>query len=233
MRAVDIMTTEVISVTPDTSVHDLAQLLVERNISGVPVVDAENHLVGIVSEGDLLHRAETGTERHTERRRARWLETFASDRELARDYVKSHARRVADIMTREVVSVSDRTVLAEIADLMETRHIKRVPVVRNGKVVGIVSRANLVKALAAVTFNPPVSDDDRSMRARLLAELSAQEWASVWAADIIVRDKVVHLWFSSDQPEEERQAVRVAAENVPGVRQVEQHVVPAPVIPSF
>lgn len=233
MRAMDIMTTNVITVSPDTAVRDLAALLSERGISGAPVVDAENRLVGIVSEGDLLHRAETGTERRTEKRRASWLDSLASDRELARDYAKSHARKVADIMTREVIAVSETTALAEIADLFETKRIKRVPVLRDGALVGIVSRANLVRALAAAPAQPTADGDDRSLRARLLAELSGQEWARIWAADVLVRDRVVHFWFADDQPEEERQAMRIAAENIPGVRQVEQHIVPAPVIAAF
>ncbi len=146
MRATDVMTPNVITVDPDTLVQDLAKLLSERNISGAPVVDKTGAMVGIVSEGDLLHRAELGTERHTERRRSWWLEHFAS--ELARDYVKSHGRTVKDIMTRDVATVSDDTDLADIATLLETKRIKRVPVMRDGKVVGIVSRANLVRALA-------------------------------------------------------------------------------------
>jgi CBS domain-containing protein len=227
------MTTQVITVGPDTSVQDLAMLLSQRGISGAPVIDSDNRLVGIVSEGDLLHRAETGTERRTEHRRARWLDSFASDRDLARDYVKSHGGKVRDVMTRNVVTVSDTAELADIANLLETNRIKRVPVLRDGKLVGIVSRANLVRALATTPSRPASDSDDRGMRAKLLAELSGQKWANVWAADIIVRDKVVHLWFSSDQPEEQRQAVRVAAENVPGVREVEQHIVPAPMVAAF
>jgi CBS domain-containing protein len=227
------MTTQVITVGPDTSVQDLAMLLSQRGISGAPVIDSDNRLVGIVSEGDLLHRAETGTERRTEHRRARWLDSFASDRDLARDYVKSHGGKVRDVMTRNVVTVSDTAELADIANLLETNRIKRVPVLRDGKLVGIVSRANLVRALATTPGRPAGDSDDRSMRATLLAELSRQQWANVWAADIIVRDKVVHLWFSEDQSEEQRQAVRVAAENVPGVREVEQHIVPAPMVAAF
>ena len=235
MRAMDVMTTNVITVDPDTSVQALATLLSERGISGVPVVDKDSRLVGIVSEGDLLHRAETGTERRTQRRRSRWLDNFASDQEAARDYVKAHGRSVREIMTREVISVSDTTELADIATLLETRRIRRVPVVRDGKLVGIVSRANLVRALA-MTKNERALDadsDDRTIRQRLLTELQGHEWVHMWGADILVRDRVVHLWFSDDRSEEERQALRVAAENISGVRQVEEHVVPAAVFPAF
>jgi len=234
MRAMDVMTTEVISLGPDTSVQALAALLSERGISGVPVVDADNRVVGIVSEGDLLHRVETGTERRKEeragRRRSWWLDSIVSDRELARDYVRSHGRTVRDIMTRDVVSVSDTTELADIANLLETKKIKRVPVVREGKLVGIVSRANLVRALAT-TKSAPVTTadpDDRAISDQLLAELRGKSWVDISSADIIVRDRVVHLWFSDDQPREERLTFRVAAENITGVLRVEEHIVAAP-----
>lgn len=233
MRAADVMTTQVITVRPETSVQELATTLSEQAISGVPVVDADNRLVGIVTEGDLLHRAETGTEHRTQHRRHRWLESLATDRALARDYIKSHSRSVKDIMTHDVVSVDEGTELGEVADLLETKRIKRVPVLRDGKLVGIVSRANLVRALAAARAPAAGDGDDRSIRAKLLSELSGQEWANVWAADIIVRDKVVHLWFTEDQAEEERQAVRVAAENTAGVSRVEEHIAPAPVVAAF
>ena len=235
MRAMDVMTTNVITVGPNTSVQEVATLLSERGISGVPVVDAQDRVVGIVSEGDLLHRVETGTERRVQRRRSWWLDRIGSDEDLARDYVKSHGRTVKDVMTREVIAVTDTTELADIATLLETKGIKRVPVVRDGKLVGIVSRANLVRALAAAgaQMTTEAAGDDRTIRAKLLAELKGQEWVHAWAADIIVRDGVVHLWCSDDRPEEERQALRVAAENIPGVRGVEAHIVPAPVIPAF
>jgi CBS domain-containing protein len=234
MRAMDVMTTNVITVGPDTSVQDIAKLLSERNISGVPVVDAANRLVGIVSEGDLLHRVETGTERRVHRRRRSWwLDWFGSEEELARDYVKSHGRSAKDVMTSEVVTVSEDTDLADVANLLETRRIKRVPVVRDGKLVGIVSRANIVRALAAAgsRLTAETATDDRTIRQKLLDELRGQEWVHSWAADIIVRDGVVHIWVSDDRPAEERQALRVAAENIPGVRGVEEHLVPAPLIP--
>jgi CBS domain-containing protein len=234
MRAMDVMTTDVITVDPDTTVQALATLLAERGISGAPVVDASGQLIGIVSEGDLLHRAEIGTaRRHRERRRSWWLDHFASD--LAREYIKSHGRTVKDIMTRGVVTVTEDTDLAEVAALLEANRIKRVPVTRDGKVIGIISRANLVRALGATKGAPPREgeDDDRTIRARLLAELGREEWAKVWPEDVIVRDGVVHFWLSSDEPDEKKQALRVAAETVPGVRGVEEHVVPAPVVPAF
>ena len=235
MRAMDVMTTGVITVDPDTSVQAVAMLLSEREISGVPVVDAADRLVGIVSEGDLLHRVETGTERLTGRRRSWWLDTIASDQELARDYVKSHGRTAKDVMTREVISVTDTTDLAEVAMLLETKRIKRVPVLREGKLVGIVSRANLVRALAATKSDLAVdaATDDRAIRSKLLAELMGQEWFKtqdwfkIWAADVIVRDRVVHFWLAANQTGEERQALRVAAENIAGVRRVEEHIIPS------
>jgi CBS domain-containing protein len=235
----DVMTTNVLTVDPDTPVQAVAQLLSERGIGGVPVVDAANHLVGILSEGDLLHRVETGTERRPERltgrRRSWWLDTIGSPQELARDYLKSHGRTAEDVMTREVITVTDTTELADVAMLLEIKRIKRVPVLCDGKLVGIVSRANLVRALAATKSNPAMDDDsdDRAVRQRLLAELMGQEWFKVkewfkiWAADIIVRDRVVHFWFSVDHSEEERRAARIVAENIAGVRRVEEHIVPS------
>jgi CBS domain-containing protein len=235
MNAKDVMTTEVVTVSPETTVQELARILSEKGISGAPVVDANNRLVGLVSEGDLLHRAETGTERRIQRRRSWWLDSVAAEEEQARDYVKAHGRTVADIMTRDVISADETTDLADIAMLLETKRIKRVPVVSGGRLVGIVSRANLVRALATTSSAPKIVADsnDRTIREQLLAELRRQQWANIWAADIMVRDKVVHLWFSADESEAERQAVRVAAENVPGVLRVEEHIVPAPVVPAF
>jgi CBS domain-containing protein len=194
MRAVDVMTTDVITVDPDTTVQALATLLAERGISGAPVLDSGGRLVGIISEGDLLHRAEIGTaRRHRERRRSWWLDHFASD--LAREYVKSHGRTVKDIMTRDVATVTEETDLADVAALLEARRIKRVPVMRDDKIVGIISRANIVRAVGAAKGAPPREGevDDRSIRMKLLAELGREEWAKIWPEDILVRDGIVHL----------------------------------------
>ncbi len=236
MRAMDVMTTPVITVDPETTVQDLAKLLSERGISGVPVVENGDHLVGVVSEGDLLHRAETGTERRLQKRRSWWLDSLAAEEEAARDYVKAHGRKVSDVMSRDVITVSDTTDLAEVAMLLETKLIKRVPVVHDGKLVGIISRANLVRALATTTSAPAIvaDADDRTIREKLLYELRGQRWANIWATPTaVVRDRVVHVWMADDQPEAEKQALRVAAENIAGVRRVEEHMVPAPVIPAF
>lgn len=236
MRASDVMTATVITVEPDMLVQDLATLLSERGISGVPVVDSAGTMLGIVSEGDLLHRAELGTDRPTERRQSWWLRHFAATD--ARDYAKSHGRRVKDIMTRQVTTVSEETSLTDIATLLEKQRIKRVPVMRDGKVVGIITRSNLVRALAAAKSTAPVmtdhENDDRAIRMRLLNDLQGQRWAArVWPQDILVSHGVVTLWFASDEPEDNRRAIRVAAENVPGVLSIQEYIVPAPLLPTF
>jgi CBS domain-containing protein len=234
MRAMDVMTTDVITVDPNTTVQGFATLLAERGISGAPVVDAGGNLVGIISEGDLLHRTEIGTaRRHRVRRRSWWLDHFASD--LARDYVKSHGRTVKEIMTQDVVTVTEDTELADVAALLEAKRIKRVPVMRGGQVVGIISRANIVRAVGATKRAPPREGegDDRAIRSRLLTELGREEWARVWPEDLIVRDGIVHFWISEDESSEKRQALRVAAETIEGVRGVEEHALPAPVFPAF
>jgi CBS domain-containing protein len=221
MRAVEVMTTKVITVGENASVAEVAKLLAARGISAVPVVDKDHKVIGMVSEGDLLHRTETGTKMC----RSWWLEMMASTNQLAGDYIKSHSVNVKDVMTRDVISVSDTTPLADIAILLEANRIKRVPVVRDGKLVGIVSRANLVRALAMTANEPPssVELDDRTIRDELLAELKAQKWAEVSPANVTVKDGVVHLW-SSYLSEQEKRALVVAAENTAGVRRVEDHM---------
>jgi CBS domain-containing protein len=235
MRAMDVMTTDVITVDPEMKVQGLATLLAERGISGAPVVDASGALVGIISEGDLLHRAEIGAaRRHRVRRRSWWLDHYASD--VAREYIKDHGRAVKDIMTRDVATVTEDADLADVAALLEAKRVKRVPVMRDGKVVGIISRANIVRAVGATkgTSASPGEDDDRSVRGQLLAELSREEWAaSIWPEDVIVRDGVVHYWLSDDEPAEKRQALRVAAETIAGVRGVQEHIMPAAYFPAF
>jgi CBS domain-containing protein len=221
MKAKDIMTTPVVTITPDTTVPEIAALLLERRISAVPVVEG-GRLVGLVSEGDLLHRHEIGTDRNRPAR-SWWLTLFGSGSAPA-EYVKSHAAHARDIMTHDVISVAEETPIAEIASVLETRRIKRVPVLRDERLVGIVSRANLVQALAARRRADKTrrAKGDDSIRRQLLAELERQPWWQSGSSNVIVTDGVVHYWglLGSD---EEQAAARVAAENVPGVREVEDH----------
>ena len=226
MRARDVMVRAVVTTSSDTTVEQLARLMINLRISGVPVMDRDGRLVGIVTEGDLLRRVETGTDRH----RPRWSEPFSSSSRLAAAYIKSHAKRVADIMTREVFSVEELATLGEIADLLETKHIKRVPVVHDGKIVSIVSRADLLKVLASGGAKTAHEEQDRTIRAQLLAELREQKWADASEGRVVVSDGVVHLWGIVGS-EDERRALRIVAENTPGVRGIEDHTEFAPALP--
>jgi CBS-domain-containing membrane protein len=223
MRARDVMVRAVATTTPEATVETVARLMINLRISGVPVLDRNGLLVGIVTEGDLLHRVETGTER----RLSGWSEWFSANSRLAAEYIKSHARRVEDIMTREVVSVGELATLGEIAELMETKRIKRVPVVHEGKIVGIVSRADLLQVLASGGVTSADEDSDRPIRERLLAALSKQEWANSTESNVVVSDGIVHFWGTVGS-EEERRALRVVAENIPGVRGIEDHTISGP-----
>lgn len=220
MNVSDVMTPNVLSVAPDTSVIEAAQLMLQKRISGVPVTNALGDLVGIVSEGDFLRRAETGTGR----KRPRWIEFFMGPGRLADEYVRLSSRKVSDIMTQEVQTVPPSAPLEEVVRLMERHNIKRVPVVDNGKVVGIVTRANLLHAVAGFAEEiAPLSAEDASIRDRLLAALKDQPWTPVTAVDVTVRNGVVQL-SGIITDDRQRQALRVAAENIPGVKNVEDNL---------
>ena len=219
LTAADVMTTEVVSVEPDTPVRDIAELLYTRRISGVPVVE-NGQVIGIVSEGDLIgHVAAIG-----EPRRSWWLSLFADESLSARDYAKTHGRTARDVMTASVVSVGETATLAEIARLVERHRIKRVPVLRDGKLVGNISRGNLLQGLATLKPEPPKSVDDATIREQLVAELKSQPWAHLYADDIVVENGVVHL-HGTVRAEDERRALRIAAEGISGVQRVEDHLV--------
>jgi CBS domain-containing protein len=226
LTAADVMTADVVSVDPDTPVRDIAQLLYTRRISGVPVI-VQGRVIGIVSEGDLMgHAAAIG-----EQRRSWWLSAFMNESLSARDYAKTHGRTAKDVMTNDVVTVDETSTLGEIAKILQRHRIKRVPVVRNGKLVGIVTRGNLLQGLATLEVKPPLSVDDRTIREQLMAELKGQTWAHLLADDIVVENGVVRL-SGIVQTEDERRALRIAAENVPGVKRVEDHLTlwaPAPI----
>jgi CBS domain-containing protein len=229
MQASDVMTATVISVKPEMSVRDAARVLAEHRISGAPVVDARGRVVGMISEGDLLHRTELGT--LTEGRRSWWLDLISADHDAA-NYIKAHGRTVQDVMTAEVTSIGEATSLSDVATVLESRHVKRVPVLRDGQLVGIVSRANLVQALASITDEPggDASPSDRDIRAMLMGELAGHKWAFA-GRNIVVRDGVVHLWGSSWSTDSLR-AMCVAAESIPGVKRVEDHTEPYQMMPG-
>jgi CBS domain-containing protein len=221
MKAADVMTRGAFTVTAESSVNDAARLMLSHRVSGLPVVDAGGALVGMLTEGDLLRRAEIGTDR----RRPRWLELLLGPGRLARDYVHTHAGKVGDVMSREVVTIGPGTPLEEVAELMERRRVKRLPVVEKGRILGIVSRANLLAALLeAASEARPTASSDRDIRKRVLAEIDRQLWAPRASVDIAVEDAVVEL-RGVVTDERERQALRVAAENVPGVKAVRDRLI--------
>jgi CBS domain-containing protein len=220
MKVRDVMTSPVVSIDPESSVLEAVRIMLQRHISGLPVIDKRGRLSGMITEGDFLRRAETGTQR----RRPRWLEFLLGPGRLAEEYTRSHGRKVHEIMTTNAVTVTEEVPLDEVVRLMEKRRIKRLPVVRGNEVIGIVSRANLVHALAGLARDAkPTSSSDQAIRDRIVAELAGQSWAPTSLINVIVRDGVVELWGSITD-ERERQAIIVAAENVPGVKAVEDHV---------
>ena len=219
MNAGDIMVHDPVSVPPEGSLSDAVELMLAKRISGLPVTDAEGRLVGIVTEGDLLRRVETGTEK-----RPSWLQIFFTPGRVASDYVQTHGCRISEIMTPEVFSVTESIPLEELVTLMKDKHIKRVPVTRDGKLVGIVSRADLVRALAHLlrgTDATPASDAE--LREKIYAELDRQAWTPK-GIRVSVENGAVEL-DGTIFDERDRDAIRVAAENVPGVKSVRDHLV--------
>jgi CBS domain-containing protein len=223
MKARDVMVSPVVTVKPYSSVKEVAKILIEKGISAVPVTDDSGKVVGIVSEGDLMHRSEVGTERQ----RSWWLRVMAGDDMLAADYVKAHGRKIADIMTRNVITATPDMPLDEIAILLEMNSIKRVPIVKDSQLVGIVSRANLVQAVASAPKGLEIPLTDSAIRDKLLAHLKAQPWADAGLLNVTVSDGAVHLWGITNS-ETERKAIRVAAETTPGVRTVNDHLILRP-----
>jgi len=224
LNAGDIMTRQPITATPEMLIAEAVKLMAQHRISGLPVVDATGVVVGIVSEGDLLRRAELGTERQ----HRRWVELLLGPGRRAREYVDAHARKVGEVMTDEVASVVAETSLADVVRIIERRHIKRLPVIdESGRLVGIVSRADLVHALlASLTQSQPKpgTPGDAELRDMILAEIARQPWGPRYSIDVKVADGVVDL-YGAITDEYERPAVRVVAENIAGVKAVRDHLV--------
>jgi CBS domain-containing protein len=220
MKASDVMTRNLLTVGRETSVADAIRVMLDNNVSGLPVLD-NGKVVGILTEGDLLRRGETGTERH----RPRWLEILMGPGRMAGEYVRTHGRKVEGIMTADVISVAGDAPLDEVVGLMERRRIKRVPVIEDDVLVGIVSRLDLLRALLR-TLEAQLSEGrgDDKIREQILAELAKAAWVPKDGLSISVKDGVVDL-HGVILEEKEREALRVVAENVPGVRAVEDHLV--------
>ena len=220
MRAKQVMTRQIHSLAADASVYEAAQVMLNAGISAAPVVDVDGTLIGIVSEADLMYRSEIGTAPGKS-----WLQRLLSDDAvLANDYIRAHSHRVADVMTKNLVTADERATLGEIATLMQRHRVKRIPIVRDGKVVGIVSRANLLQGLLA---REPASSEDptdnEKVRSLVTSELARHGWATNQTACVVAESGVVHLWgfVNSDAV---RDAYRIAAENVRGVKRVENHM---------
>ena len=222
MRALDVMVRDVVTVHPDMDVAEAVKLLIEHDVSALPVLNNEGNLVGVLSEADLIHRAEIGTEKH----RPWWLEAVTGGSTLAEEFAKSHGKKVGEVMTDGVISVTEETPLSEIAALFERKRIKRVPVVKDGKLVGIVSRSNLIQALASAVGHIDRHDEtDRQIRFQLLSRLKDQPWTGFGERNITVRGGVVHLWGLVGS-EAERKALLALAESAPGVVRVSDEMIP-------
>ncbi len=227
MKAMDVMVRDVITVSPGDDVADAVQLLADYDVSALPVVDDEENVVGIISEADLLHREEIGTEK----RRPWWLEAVTPASSLAGEFAKSHGRRVEEVMSTNIIAASEDTPLGEIATLLERHRIKRVPILRSGKLVGIVSRGNLIQALASSQAQAGAAagsgtDSDRKIRREVLDRLGDQDWTDFGERNVIVSNGIVHLWGLVGTPEEHK-ALLALAEGVPGVVDVSDEMIPA------
>jgi CBS domain-containing protein len=219
MRAHQIMTRPVVTVMPDTAIVEAAKIMLENHISGLPVVDAKGRLVGIISEGDFIRRSEIGTQR----KRGRFLSFLLGPGAAARDFVLENGRKVSEIMTSQPSTIDEDTSLDKIVALMEKKHVKRLPVMRGETVVGIVSRANLLQAVASLARDvpDPTADDDH-IRNRVIDALAKNDWCP-FGLSVVVRNGIVHLTGVITE-ERSRKAAIVAAENITGVKKVHDHL---------
>ena len=224
MQAADLMTTNVVTIDEEATAQEAAALMLRHRISALPVMDRSGKLVGIVSEGDLMRRAELGTERE----RSWWLELLTTNRDLASEYVKAHGRKVKELMTRNLITAAPGTPINEIALLLEKHAIKRVPILDHGRLVGIVARANLLQALAGANVSTLAARHGKNaeIREEILARLSGASWRP-WLLNVTVHEGVVDLWGIANSAEE-KTAAGVAAENAPGAVSVNNHIIVRP-----
>jgi len=218
MRAADVMVKDVISVAPGASVREVASLMLERRISGVPVVDGERRVLGILSEGDLIRRPELGTDKH-----AGWLSVFLSEDESARDFVKTHGMTAREVMSQPAICVAPDTPLAAVVRLMERHRVKRLPVVAHGRLAGLLTRADLLRALVAQQSASLAASSDQELRDRIESMLRHEGWAASAFVNVLVENGVAQLWGAVESVPQ-REALILAVRSVPGVRDVQPHL---------
>lgn len=219
MKAADIMVKDVVTAGPEASVQELAAIMLERRISGMPVVDGAGRLLGIVSEGDLIRRPEIDTDRV----KLGWLRLLLSDEARARDFVKSHGRKAREVMTQPAISVAADAPLAEVVRLMERHRVKRLPVVEKGKLVGLVTRTDLLRAVVARQAAAPVERSDDELRQKIVLMLREEDWAASAVVHVQVENGVAQLWGTVES-REQREALLLAVRGVPGVKDVQPHL---------
>jgi CBS domain-containing protein len=221
MIVADVMTRNCITIAPDATVEEAVNLMLTRHISGLFVVDKAGDLAGVITEGDLLRRDELGTQRN----RPWWLRLLASPARQAADFTRANGRHVRDVMTEDVLSIAEDSALEDVVAMMESNRIKRLPVTAGGKVVGVVSRSDLLRALIGrARTAEPLATDDRTIRTAILNALEAQSWAPMTTLNVTVSDAVVDVWGTITN-EEERRAICVVVENTQGVKAVHDHLV--------
>jgi CBS domain-containing protein len=226
MHAAEIMTRNVITATPKTEVREIVDLMIKNRISAVPVIDDSGRVLGMVSEGDLMRRVEN----NTERRDSWWLKALFSATNDASAYVKSHGRRAEDVMSRDVISISEDTPLYKIAQTLEKNHIKRVPVVTGGKLVGIVSRSNLLQGFSTMQKDAPAGvADDSAIRSKIVKEIEGKLGISGNTTNVVVVNGVVTLWGLVES-EAQKKGAAIAAESTAGVREVHNNLGVAPTV---
>lgn len=229
MNVGDIMTVGAATVSPKTMIAEAARLMLEHHISGVPVVDENGGLVGMVTEKDILRRTEIGTEQG----HPHWLEIVMSATTLADEYVRANARTVEDVMSRDVISISPETSLADVVALMEKHGFRRLPVIEGGKVTGIVARSNFLRAFVRRSEGtPPSTADDLEIRSRIVEEIQKHGWVPTSTIEVLVTDGAVEL-KGAVIDERIRDALRVVAENATGVKSVEDHIQVVPAVPGW
>jgi len=219
MKAGDIMMKDVVTTGPEASVRELVTLMLERHISGVPVVDGGGRLLGVVSEGDLIRRPEIDTDRV----KLGWLRLLISDEARAREFVKSHGRKAREVMSQPAISVAADAPLAEVVRLMERHRVKRLPVVEKGKLVGLVTRTDLLRAVISRQAAPAAAQSDEELRQRIESMLREEDWASSAVVNVQVEHGVAQLWGTVES-KEQREAILVAVQGVPGVKDVQPHL---------